>query len=212
MDQSTANHPTPASSAGSGRTDEPFYEAHFACLTGDCPHETQAECDAAIRAEMVRLYADHDRLTAALSEAQAERDRVLDSMASPLGPLSVTDDELRGILGYVGHSGSGTESERRLAANIVGERAYRRIADSAIAEYRALLKTVCDGLSIGVEDVMRDEQKLSAALTAKDDELAGLREAETELLEMRVQIRAADYLAGAVDRLIREARLNAIIP
>jgi hypothetical protein len=55
--------------------DEPSATPYFGCFTGDCPHQTQAECDAAIKAEFVAqeseltaLRADRDRLRAEMRE------------------------------------------------------------------------------------------------------------------------------------------------
>jgi len=47
-------------------------ELWFACLTGDCPHETQAECDAWIRNELLEQAREAALLRAQLAEARDE--------------------------------------------------------------------------------------------------------------------------------------------
>jgi len=49
-----------------------FYKGEFACLTGDCPHETQAECDAWIRNELLEQAKELGALRAQLAEASRD--------------------------------------------------------------------------------------------------------------------------------------------
>jgi hypothetical protein len=59
-------------------------ESWFGCFTGDCPHETRAECDAAIRAEMATL----ESTVAALDAANAQlRTALLDAERAMLAAL-----------------------------------------------------------------------------------------------------------------------------
>ena len=54
---------------------------YHACATGDCPHETQAECTAALLALADEQAAEIDRLQTALDDVQAARRRADDVVA-----------------------------------------------------------------------------------------------------------------------------------
>lgn len=48
-------------------TDAPIEDSYFGCFTGDCPHDYQTECFAAIREYCSDLERDKERLETQLS-------------------------------------------------------------------------------------------------------------------------------------------------
>jgi len=50
-------------------------ETWFACMSGDCPHETQAECDAQLRTSLIETTQENIKLRAQLAEASRDREQ-----------------------------------------------------------------------------------------------------------------------------------------
>lgn len=77
----------PAPATGSSAPD--MIEQEFACLTGDCPHETQVECDAWIREQLLTLARENRELRSTPLNAEPL------NLAEPLRSEPPTSEELR---------------------------------------------------------------------------------------------------------------------
>lgn len=76
--------PVASSLASCATGTEDALEPWFGCFSGDCPHETQAECDAAIRKEFARL----ERVEQRAAEDDEMRAMLLKPSGSLGGPAS----------------------------------------------------------------------------------------------------------------------------